>query len=42
MRKPVRPVYYVVNGIKIGYCGSYPGERIRYTPEAEETRRGCF
>lgn len=38
----VRPVYYVVNGIKIGYVAATRAEKIRYTPEAEENAPGVF
>ena len=38
----VRPVYYVVNGIKIGYVAATRAEKIRYTPEAEENAPGVL
>lgn len=37
-----RPVYFVVNGIKIGFVGACNGEKIRYTPQATEDSPGIL
>lgn len=37
-----RPIYFIINGIKIGFVGSSNGERIRYTPQATEESAGIL
>lgn len=37
-----RPIYYIVNGIKIGFVAASNGERIKYTPQATETTPGIL
>lgn len=37
-----RPVYFVINGIKIGFVGASNGEKIRYTPQATEESAGIL
>lgn len=37
-----RPVYFVINGMKIGYISSSMAEKVRYTKEATETDPGIF
>lgn len=36
------PVYFVINGIKIGFVAASNGERIKYTPQATETTPGIL
>lgn len=37
-----RPVYMIVNGIKIGFVGASNGERNKYTPQATESTPGIL
>ena len=37
-----RPIYMIVNGIKIGFVGASNGERIKYTPQATEDTPGIL
>ena len=37
-----RPIYFIINGIKIGFVGASNGERIRYTPQATEESAGIL
>lgn len=37
-----KPVYYIVNGMKIGYISASMAEKVRYTQEATETQPGIF
>lgn len=37
-----RPIYMIVNGIKIGFVGASNGERIKYTPQATESTPGIL
>lgn len=37
-----RPVYFIVNGIKIGFVGASNGEKIRFTPQATEDHPGIL
>lgn len=37
-----RPVYFIINGIKIGFVAASNGERIKYTPQATETTPGIL
>lgn len=37
-----QPVYFVVNGIKIGYVAASRAEKTRYTPQAEEDAPGVL
>ena len=37
-----RPIYYIVDGIKIGFVAASNGERIKYTPQATETSPGIL
>lgn len=37
-----RPVYFIVNGIKIGFVGASNAEKIRYTPQAGEDSSGIL
>ena len=36
------PIYFIVNGIKIGFVAASNGERIKYTPQATETTPGIL
>lgn len=42
IEEAMRPVYMIVNGIKIGFVGASNGERIKYTPQATETTPGIL
>ncbi len=37
-----RPVYFVVNGMKIGFVAATNAEIVFYTPKAETDSRGCW
>ena len=37
-----QPVYFVINGMKIGFVGASNGEKIRYTPQATEESAGIL
>ncbi|MBQ8558454.1 MAG: CapA family protein [Tyzzerella sp.] len=37
-----RPIYFIVNGIKIGFVGASNGEKIKYTPQATEDSPGIL
>lgn len=37
-----RPIYYIIDGIKIGFVAASNGERIKYTPQATETAPGIL
>ena len=37
-----RPIYYIIDGIKIGFVAASNGERIKYTPQATETTPGIL
>ena len=37
-----RPIYFIINGIKIGFVGASNGEKIRYTPQATEESAGIL
>lgn len=37
-----RPVYFVINGMKIGFVGASNGEKIRYTPQATADSPGIL
>lgn len=37
-----RPVFFIVNGIKIGFVGASNGEKIRFTPQATEEHPGIL
>ncbi len=37
-----RPIYFVINGMKIGFVGASNGEKIRYTPQATENSPGIL
>ena len=36
------PVYFIVNGIKVGFVAASNGERIKYTPQATENTPGIL
>lgn len=37
-----RPIYFIVNGIKIGFVGASNGEKNKYTPQATEEEPGIL
>jgi len=37
-----RPIYYIIDGIKIGFVAASNGEKIRYTPQATESTPGIL
>ena len=37
-----RPVYFIVNGMKIGFVGASNAEKLRYTPQATEDTPGIL
>lgn len=37
-----QPVYFIVNGVKIGYVAASRAEKTRYTPQAEEDEPGVL
>ena len=37
-----RPIYFIVNGIKIGFVGASNGEKIQFTPQATEEEPGIL
>lgn len=37
-----RPIYFIVNGIKIGFVGASNGEKNKYTPQATEDSPGIL
>lgn len=37
-----RPVYFIVNGIKIGFVGASNAEKLRFTPQAEADSAGVL
>lgn len=37
-----RPIYYIIDGIKIGFVAASNGERIKYTPQATESTPGIL
>ena len=37
-----KPIYYIIDGIKIGFVAASNGERIKYTPQATETAPGIL
>lgn len=37
-----RPIYFIVNGIKIGFVGASNGEKNKYTPQATEEKPGIL
>ncbi len=37
-----RPIYFIINGMKIGFVAASNGERIKYTPQATETTPGIL
>lgn len=37
-----RPIYFVINGMKIGFVGASNGEKIKYTPQATEDSPGIL
>lgn len=37
-----QPVYFVVNGVKVGYVAASRAEKTRYTPQAEEDEPGVL
>ena len=42
IKEAKRPVYFIVNGIKIGFVGASNAEKFRYTPQATETTGGIL
>ena len=42
IKEAKRPIYMIVNGMKIGFVGASNGERIKYTPQATETTPGIL
>ncbi len=37
-----RPIYFIVNGIKIGFVGASNGEKLKFTPQATEDEPGIL
>lgn len=37
-----RPVYFIINGLKIGFVGASNAEKYRFTPQATETSAGIL
>lgn len=37
-----RPIYFIVDGIKIGFVGASNGEKLKFTPQATETEPGIL
>lgn len=37
-----RPIYFIVNGIKIGFVGASNGEKLKYTPQATQSEPGIL
>lgn len=42
IKEAKRPVYFIVNGMKIGFVGASNAEKLRYTPQATEDTPGIL
>ena len=37
-----RPVYFIINGVKVGFVGASNGEKLKFTPQATEVEPGIL